>query len=57
MATDRTDAAVIDPRTGTLLTEEQATLAKNVFRYASGTVIGRSTYLDTRMVEAVGAQP
>jgi len=43
MATDRTDAAVIDPRTGTLLTEEQATLAKNVFRYASGTVIGRST--------------
>ncbi len=48
---------VIEPKTGTLLAEEQATLAKNVFRYPAGTVIGRSTYLDTRMVTAVGAQP
>ncbi len=48
---------VIEPETGTLLAEEQATLAKNVFRYPARTVIGRSTYLDTRMVGAVGARP
>jgi hypothetical protein len=48
---------VIDPRTGTLLAEQQVTLADNYYGYPEGTVVGHSTYLVTAMVEAVGSRP
>jgi hypothetical protein len=51
------ETLVIDPESGILLAEQRVTLAKNFYGYPAGTVIGHSTYLVTRMVEAVGARP
>jgi hypothetical protein len=51
------ETLVIDPQTGTLLAEQDVTLEKNWYRYPAGTVVGHSTYLDTRMVGALGARP
>jgi hypothetical protein len=51
------ETLVIDPETGTLLAEQDVTLEKNWYRYPAGTVVGHSTYLDTRMVSALGARP
>lgn len=47
---------VIDPATGTLLSEEQVTLEENAYGYPAGTIVGHSTYLATRMVDAVGSR-
>jgi hypothetical protein len=51
------ETLVIDPETGILLAEEDVTLAKNFYGYPAGTVVGHSTYLVTRMVDAVGSRP
>lgn len=47
---------VIDPETGTMLSEQQVTLEKNFYRYPAGTVVGHSTYIVTAMVESVGTR-
>jgi hypothetical protein len=47
---------VIDPDTGTMLSEQQVTLEKNFYRYPAGTVVGHSTYVVTAMVESVGTR-
>jgi hypothetical protein len=51
------ETLVIDPESGVLLAEEDVTLAENVFGYPAGTLIGHSTYVVTRMVDAVGSRP
>jgi hypothetical protein len=51
------ETLVIDPESGVLLAEEDVTLARNVYRYPAGTLVGHSTYLVTRMVGAVGSRP
>jgi hypothetical protein len=48
---------VIEPKTGTLLAEQEVTLEENFYGYPAGTVVGHSTYLETRMVKAVGLRP
>ncbi|HEV3478677.1 MAG TPA: CU044_5270 family protein [Gaiellaceae bacterium] len=48
---------VVDPKTGTLLAEQRVTLEENLHGYPAGTVVGHSTYLDTRMVRAPGVRP
>lgn len=48
---------VLDPATGTLLAEERVTLENNFYGYPAGTVVGHSTYVETRMVDRVGARP
>ena len=51
------ETLVIDPKSGILLAEQDVTLAENFYDYPADTVVGHSTYLVTRMVDAVGARP
>jgi hypothetical protein len=51
------ETLVIDPESGVLLAEEVVTLAQNVYGYPAGTLVGHSTYLVTRTVDAVGSRP
>ncbi len=52
-----THRLVIDPKTGTMLEEQEVVRLGNVYGYPEGTVIGHSTYLVTAMVGSVGARP
>jgi hypothetical protein len=52
-----THRLVIDPRTGTMLEEQEVVRRGNVHGYPEGTVIGHSTYVVTAMVRSVGARP
>ena len=55
-AQDTRHTLVIDPETGTMLSEQQVTLEKNFYGYPAGTVVGHSTYVVTAMVESVGTR-
>jgi hypothetical protein len=48
---------VFDPRTSVLLAEEETTLAGNSLGYPDGTRIETATYLETAIVDALGARP
>ena len=48
---------VLDPGTGTLLAEEQVTLARNSWGYRAGTVVGHSTYLEEGVVDSPRQRP
>jgi hypothetical protein len=44
---------VFDPHTGVLLEELDVTLAANPYGYDAGVTVGRSTYLESRIVDAI----
>jgi hypothetical protein len=44
---------VFDPDTGAFLEETEVTLAANGYGYAEGVTVGRSTYLETRIVDEI----
>ena len=44
---------VFDPDTGVLLEELDVTLAANPYGYDAGVTVGRSTYLESRIVDAI----
>ncbi len=48
---------VFDPRTSVLLDEEESTLSGNSFGYPAGTRIETATYLETAIVDSLGARP
>jgi RNA polymerase sigma-70 factor (ECF subfamily) len=48
-------ALLFDPTSYSLLGEEQTMLSGNVFGYPDGTVVGRATYLEQRVVDQVPA--
>ena len=48
---------VFDPQTSVLLGEEESTLAGNSFGYPVGTRIETATYLQTAIVDSLGAHP
>ena len=47
---------VFDPSTGVLLEERDVTLAGNGYGYAAGVTVGRSTYLESRIVDKIPAR-
>jgi hypothetical protein len=47
---------VFDPDTGVLFEERDVTLPGNGYGYAAGVTIGRSTYLESRIVDELPAR-
>jgi hypothetical protein len=45
---------IFDPKTAVLLSEKQTALPGNAFGYPDGTVIGHATYVESRVVSALG---
>jgi hypothetical protein len=48
---------VFDPQTSVLLAEEESTLDGNSLGYPVGTRVGSATYLETAIVDSLGARP
>ena len=56
-AVHRLNVLVFDPSSSVLLAEGETTLAGNSFGYPAGTRIESITYLETAVVDSLGARP